>query len=161
MEYVTVLIQSIIRFIHFSLNSIFLINSSKKDHLTQSYALLISNLSAIKPPFLELYLCKLCKVSKAIVMLSNINLSLLKANWCSVIIIGSSVFKRLASTLEKILYKLLQRLIGQNWCTYSGFLVFGMSVTKVWFQGWGRVREFSHDKTEVVTSLSTMLQKCW
>ena len=31
----------------------------------------------------------------------------------------------------------------------------------MWFKGWGRVPEFSHDKTEEVTSLSTVFQKCW
>ena len=64
-------------------------------------------------------------------MLSKINLSLVKTDWCSVIIVGSKDYKWFASTFEKILYNTLQRLIGQNWRTYLGFIVFGMRVTKV------------------------------
>ena len=48
-EYEIVFTQLITRFIHLSLKPIFLIIAFKKNHSTQSYALLISNFSVIYP----------------------------------------------------------------------------------------------------------------
>lgn len=73
------------------------------------------------------------------------------------IIVGSNFFKRLARTFEKILYKTLQKLIGWNWCTYSGLFVFGIRVINVWFKGKSRIPVFNKDKIEDETSRLPML----
>ena len=114
-EYVTIFTHTMTRFINFSLKPIFLIISSRKHYSTRSYALLISNFNAMNPWVPDLYFCKLCKVSKATRILSEINLSLVKADWCPVMMDGSNIFRRLAKTLEKILYNTLHRLIWRNW----------------------------------------------
>ena len=62
----------------------------------------------------ELYFCKQCNVSKATKILLEINLSLVKADWCFVTMVGRIVFSQLDKTLEKILYNTLQRLIGSK-----------------------------------------------
>ena len=111
-EYVTILTQVMVRLIHLLLNPIFLMISSRKIQSTQSYVLLISSLSAMNPEEPELYFCKQCNVSKATKILSEINLSLVKADWCFVTMVGRIVFSQLDKTLDKILYNTLQRLIG-------------------------------------------------
>ena len=45
-------------------------------------------------------------------MLSDISLSFVKADWCSVMIVGSKVFNRFANTLEK---NFIQHITKANW----------------------------------------------
>ena len=73
----------------------------------------------------------LCKDSKATKILLEISLLLVKALWCFVIILGKSLFKLFAKTLEKILYRTLQRLMGLYSEAYSGLSFLGMRVIKV------------------------------
>ena len=75
----------------------------------------------------------LCKYLKATKILLEISLLLVKVLWCSVIIFGKSLFYLFAKTLEKILYRTLQRLMGPYSEAYSGpfFFFFGMRVIKV------------------------------
>ena len=73
-------------------------------------------------------LCKDLKVTK---ILLEISLLLVKALWCSVIIFSKSLFNLFAKTLEKILYRTLQRLMGLYSEAYSGLSFLGTRVIKV------------------------------
>ena len=79
-----------------------------------------------------------CKVLKATSILLEIRRSLVKADWCSVIIVVKIFLSLLVKTLENILYKTLQRLIGRHSWTCFGFKTLEMRVTKVWLTGWGK-----------------------
>ena len=58
----------------------------------------------------------------------------MNALWCSVIIWGKNFLSLLAKTLEKILYKTLQRLMGWNSETNAGLENFGIRVIKLWLR---------------------------
>ena len=103
MEQVTVLTHTMIRPIHCSQNPIFLITFSKNTHSTLTYALLISNFKAINPFEPELQCFMVCKVSKAMRILSVMRRPLAKVDQCSVIILLRNFLSLLARTLEKIL----------------------------------------------------------
>ena len=59
-------------------------------------------------------------------MLSEINLFDRKALCDSETSLGSNSFRRLAMVLDIILYRMLQRLIGQKSLAFSGDLIFGI-----------------------------------
>ena len=82
-----------------------------------------------------------------------------KPDWCSIIIFGKIFFNLFASTLEKILYRTLHRLIGRYSWTYLGFVIFWMRVMKVWLIGCERVPELNQGRIELTTSRSTTYQK--
>lgn len=115
-------------FIHLLTNLIFLITASNKDYSTLLCGLLTSSIMAIKPSLLELYFCKLWRVSKATKMLSKMRLLLVKALLCSIIVRGSTFLSQFAKTFENILYRTLHRLIGRNSKTSSEHLTFRMRV---------------------------------
>ena len=102
-EYETNRMQELIREIHLSAKPNFTISFSKKTHSTLSYALLISSLRAINPNFPFLLFFRWWSVSNATRMLSEINLSDMKALWVFDTSLGSSFFRRFAMVLEIIL----------------------------------------------------------
>ena len=76
--------------------------------------------------------------SKATKILSEISLLLVKALWFSVIIFGRILFNLFAKTLEKILYRTLQRLMGRNSEPNFGFFFLGIRAIKFWFKCSGK-----------------------
>ena len=102
----------IIKFIHLVLKPILSITPSMKHHSTLLKALLMSSLAAMKPSFpVDLWFRK-CINSKAIIMLSVMRWSDVKALWFSMMICGRRAFSLLASVFEMSLYITLHKLMG-------------------------------------------------
>ena len=60
--------------------------------------------------------------------------------------------RQFSKTLEIILYRTLQRLMGRNSVTLLGIFTFGIRVIYVWLIDYNIWPEFKHDKTPFVTS---------
>ena len=105
------LIQDLIKSVHFLSKPNLSIKFIRKVHSTRSYALLIS-FKAIEPVFPVLLFFRWCKVSKATRMLSVIRRLDRNVLWDSKTSFGRHFLRRLAMVLEISLYMTLQRLIG-------------------------------------------------
>ena len=106
------LIQDLIKSVHFLSKPNLSIKFIRKVHLTRSYALLISSFKAIELVFPVLLFFRWCKVSKATRMLFVIRRLDRKVLWDSETSFGRHFLRRLAMVLEISLYMTLQRLIG-------------------------------------------------
>ena len=154
------LIQDLIKSVHFLSKPNLSIKFSRKVHSTRSYALLISRFKAIEPVFPVLLFFRWCKVSKATRMLSVIRQLDGNVLWDSETSFGRHFLRRLAMVLEISLYMTLQRLMGWKSLAILRDFVLGMRLSNVWFIFGGMVPKFSTERVAERTSGPTMFQKC-
>ena len=119
--------HSITQLIHLSRNPSFSIIPFRNGHSILSYAFLMSSFNASDPFFPFFRVCMAWRVSYANRTLPVMSLPGTKALWVGEITERRIYFKRLAKTLEIILYITLQRLIGWKSDIFSGCLTFGIN----------------------------------
>ena len=112
---------------HYTGSPILRIICQRKLHSTRSYALLMSNFTAMCLifPFRQFHIQ--CNISKATEVLSVISLFAIKALWASDMTFGKIIFNRLAMTFETILDTKFARLMGRYSLICSGLFFLGMS----------------------------------
>ena len=148
-------------FTHYIGSPILSIICQRKLHSTWSYALLMSNFTAMCPIFPFLQFRIRCNISKATVVLSMISLFGTKALWALDMTFGRIVFNRLAITFETILDTTLARLIGRYSHMCSSLFFLGMSTMWARFILCRHHLECNTDNTADVTLGPTMCQNFW
>ena len=146
---------------HYLGSPILSIICQRKLHSTWSYALLMSNFTAMCLIFPFRQFCIRCNISKATEVLSVISLFGTKVLWASKMTFGRIIFNRLAITFETILDTTFARLMGRYSLICLGLFFLGMSTMWARFILCGHHPECKTDNTADVTSGPMMCQNFW